>query len=683
MRVDDDQLRFDAPAGVMTPELRSTLRDRKGELLVYLRQLRVEDEGAPALRPMSRETPLPVSFGQRRLWFLQQLTLESGLYNLPGALRLTGSLDAAALQRSLSEIQRRHEVLRTTFTLQDGEPVQCVGEAVDLPLAITDLSALDPNERMTRLAALMGPWSRQPFDLANGPVLRAQLVCMHAAEHVLLLAFHHIVCDGWSIGVFVRELTALYEAFAAGRPSPLAPLAIQYADFAVWQRARLTGPAFQRQLAYWREQLAGPLPVLELPTDHPRPAVQTFNGRLHWFTVPAPTAAGLESLSRARGVTLFMTLLAAFDVLLYRRSGQCDLVVGSPVANRTASELEPLLGFFVNSVALRTRVEPGASFVDLLARVKDTCLGAFEHQEIPVETLVEVVRPDRETSHTPLYQVMFALQTAPGGRLQLPGLTIDALELEALTSKFDITLSMKQTVDGLVGVIEYNTDLFERSTVERMAAAFCTLLRGVVAAPETRVDALPLVSAGERGALVAAGTGPAGGAPAGATMAGLLAAQMGARPGAVALEAGGATWTYAALGAAAGQVAGALRAAGVGPNVPVGIWLPREAGLLITVAGIVGAGGGYVALEPTQPRARAARMWGETGVRVVVTDAAAVAAGTVPAGPWTVLPLESVLASRDARRAEAGGVRRLSRSRRLPLRRWPRFCPIRRRGGVG
>ena len=351
------------------------------------------------------------------------------------------------------------------------------------------------------------------------------------------------------------------------------------------------GAQVAAQLEWWRQRLGG-LTALNLPLDRPRPAVPSGAGDRVTREIPADLAAALTALAQRHSVTLFMALLAAFQTLLMRWTGQTDFGVSSPVAGRNWPEVEPLIGLFVNSLVLRADLSGNPTFAALLGRVRDHVSGALARQDVPFDKLVEELQIDRSLSRSIVEPVAFALQNVPSEALTFPDARTSTFPIDRTTSRYDLCLFVQESTGRLLAIIEYNTDLFERSTVERMAAAFCTLLRGVVAAPETRVDALPLVSAGERGALVAAGTGPAGGAPAGATIAGMLAAQMGARPGAVALEAGGATWTYAALGAAAGQVAGALRAAGVGPNVPVGIWLPREAGLLITVAGDCGGGRG-------------------------------------------------------------------------------------------
>ena len=550
---------------------------------------------------------------------------ESSLYNLAGGIRLSGRLDVAALERSLLELRRRHEALRTTFVVRDEQPVQHVAESVDSTLAIEDLGHVAVVEREHELQGLATQWSLQPFDLTTGPLLRVMLVRMSDDEHVFLIAMHHIICDGWSIGVFVRELTALYAAFVTGKPSPLPELPIQYADYAQWQRAWLQGDVLESQLAYWRRQLAGPLPVLELPCDRSRPAIQTFNGALRWFRVPKSVSQDLEALSHREGATPFMTLLAAFKVLLYRYTGQTDLVVGSPIANRNRVEIENSIGFFVNSLALRTVLSGDLSFREVLARVREVALGGYAHQDVPFERLVEELHVERSTRYSPLFQVMFALQTAPRASLQLPGLTVRPFEMERLSSKFDLTLSMQDSDDGLIGVFEYNTDLFDASTIERVEEHFRILLKGIVADPARRISELPLLGEVERAQVVEAWNATASEYPREATVAELFEAQAAARPDTVAVVCGKERLSYGALNARAEALAQALGARGVGPGVRVGVLAERSVELVVGLVGILKAGGTYVPLEVDAPAARLAALVADAGVGVVVTQTARVA----------------------------------------------------------
>jgi hypothetical protein len=393
---------------------------------------------APALVQVEREGPQPVSFAQQRLWFLDQLEPDSALYNVPAAVRLSGALAVGALERSLSELVRRHEALRTRFVARDGEPLQVVGEAEGVELPVTDLSGIaDEQEREAEAARRCTEEARRPFDLARGPLLRASLLRLAAAEHILLLTTHHIVSDGWSAGVMVGEVGRLYEAFSEGRESPLAELKVQYTDYAVWQREWLSGEFLEGQLEYWRQELAGLAPVLELPMDRPRPAVQSYAGASASYELGEELSGRLRELARAEGVTLFMLLLAGFEALLWRYTGQERFAVGTPVANRTRAELEGLIGFFVNTLALRADLSGDPTFGELLGRVREVCLSAYEHQEVPFERVVEELQPARSLSTTPLFQVMFAVQEWPVRAAQIKGLRVEAVESERPGSERD------------------------------------------------------------------------------------------------------------------------------------------------------------------------------------------------------------------------------------------------------
>src|SRR6185295_2187884 len=426
-------------------------------------------------KPVSREIVFPVSFAHQRLWFLTQLESDSAAYTLLGVTHLRGALDLEVLERSLSEVVRRHEVLRTTFRVIDDQPVQLIAPALPLTMPLVDFS----DELIAEEAA-------RPFDLANGPLMRATLLRLAEDHHIVLFNAHHIVCDGWSISVLVKEVAALYEAFSKGRVSPLPELKIQYADFSVWQREWLRGEALEQQLTYWREQLRGAPPVLELPTDRPRPAVQSYRGASHSFHVPAEVSAGLKALSRSERATLFMTLLAAFKALLSRYSGQTDIVVGTPIAGRNRVELEPLIGFFVNTLVLRTQVSPTAKFSQLLKLTREVCLDAYAHQEAPFEKLVEELQPERDMSRSPLFQVMFVLQNTPEVAATLNELEMRVEAIPDTTAKFDLSLEMVESNTQLEGAIKYNTDLFDEATIQRMAVHFQQLLHGIVEHPEAQ-----------------------------------------------------------------------------------------------------------------------------------------------------------------------------------------------------
>ncbi|HID51927.1 MAG TPA: non-ribosomal peptide synthetase, partial [Anaerolineae bacterium] len=440
--------------------------------------------GRPPIQPVPRDATPPLSFAQQRLWFLEQLSPGNIAYNIPMALRLSGALDVAGLQQSLQEIARRHEALRTVFVEENGRPVQRILPDLPIDLPVTDLRHLPEAERESQAQALAVAEAKRPFDLATGPLIRAALLQLADDEYVALLTMHHIISDGWSMGVFIQEMATLYAAFAAGRPSPLPELPIQYADFAHWQREWLQGDALESQLAYWKEQLAGATPFLDLPTDRPRPAIQSANGATETFVLPPELAQQLAELSQTQGATLFMTLLAAFQILLSRYANQTNVSVGTPIANRTQAEIEGLIGFFVNTLVMRTDLSGQPDFTELLARVRETALGAYAHQDLPFEMLVEELQPGRDLSHTPLFQVMFVLDNAPLDGLELPNLTLSPVEADGGTATFDMTLTLRESPDGLLGMWEYNTDLFDRSTIQRMIGHFQTLLEGIAADPQ-------------------------------------------------------------------------------------------------------------------------------------------------------------------------------------------------------
>jgi non-ribosomal peptide synthetase component F len=571
------------------------------------------------LRQVDRFRSLPLSFAQWRLWFFNNLEPENHSYNFPFYLLLNGPLNLPVLKQVTREITRRHEVLRTTFGLVEGEPVQVIAPEQEVALEITDLREIAAGEREERAREVARQEARRPFDLSQGPLLRVRLLRLQEQEHVLLLSMHHIVCDGWSQGIFIRELSTLYEAFQAGRPSPLPELPIQYADYAVWQREWLQGEALQGEVAYWKEQLGGAPPLLELPTDHPRPAVQSFRGAQLEVGLGAELSQRLKALSQAEGVTLFMTLLAAFQLLLSRYSGQRDIVVGSPIAGRNRSEIEGLIGFFVNTLALRTDLSGDPTFRQLLQRVRATAMGAYAHQDMPFEKLVEELQPERSLGHQPLFQVMLVLQNAPTAALRLPGLELSPWPVESDTSKFDLTLWLSEGPGGLRGALEYSTDLFERATMERLSEHWRRLLEGIVAQPEARVSELPLLGEDERRRMLEEWNQterewePR-------CLHELFEGQAETRPEATALVWEQEQVSYGELNRRANQLAHHLRGLGVGPEVGVGLCVERSVEMVVGLLGILKAGGFYVPLDPSYPRGRLGWMLEDAGVRVLLTQ---------------------------------------------------------------
>ncbi|MDZ7970833.1 MAG: condensation domain-containing protein, partial [Nostoc sp. DedSLP03] len=452
----------------------------------------------PDIERISRSQKLPLSFAQQRLWFLAKLDPNSSFYNIPAAVRLEGQLNLKALQQSFNEILRRHEALRANFQTIQGQPVAIISSVTSLPLPVFDISELPANQREAQVRQQALAEAQQPFDLKSDLLLRVKLLRLSEQEYVVLFTMHHIVSDGWSIGVLVRELVALYQAFCDREHSPLAELPLHYVDFAAWQRQWLQKEALQSQLSYWVQQLQGAPRVLELPTDHPRPPVQTFRGATYSFELSNELSLALKKLNQQQGTTLFMTLLAAFQILLWRYTNNEDIVVGSPIANRNRAEIEGLIGLFVNTLVLRTNLAGNPTFEEVLTRVREVALGAYVHQDLPFELLVEELQPQRDLSHAPLFQVMFVLQNAPMSDLKLPGMTLSTLAIESGSAKFDLTLEMAETAQGLFATLEYSTDLFEESTISRMAGHLQSLLQGIVANPQGRLSELPLLTEPEK-----------------------------------------------------------------------------------------------------------------------------------------------------------------------------------------
>jgi amino acid adenylation domain-containing protein len=580
-----------------------------------------------------RSELLPLSFSQQRLWFLDRLNPGSSSYNLPSALRLNGPLDLSALQSALDELVRRHEALRTTFPSFEGVPVQHILPASSLPLRLSDFSSLEPAERERAVKAEMAEEAAMPFDLAGGPMLRAKVLRLGAEEHVVMLTMHHIVSDGWSMGILMREISTLYGAFSKGEASPLPELPVQYADYAVWQREWLQGEALEEQLSYWREHLSGAPPILELPTDRPRPAVQTYRGASHTFILPPELCERLKELGHRESVTPFMVLLAAFDVLLSRHSGQNDVSVGTPIAGRSHTEVEGLIGFFVNTLVLRTRLDGGESVRDLLRRVREVCLGAYQHQDLPFEKLVEELQPERDTSRTPLFQVMFVMQNTAardggGERDRNSSMTAREQGVSDSTAKFDLTLEAFQVGERIGCGLEYNTDLFDASTVERMAEHFVSLLGGIVGDPERKVGALPMLCERERTRLLYEYNATEADYPREVPIHRLFEEQAARTPHATAVTFEDLTLTYRELDERSNQLAHHLQSLGVGTESPVGILLEHSAEMVVALLGVLKAGGAYLPLDPIYPRERLRFMLEDAAVGVLITQESL--AGVVP-----------------------------------------------------
>nr|AXN93592.1 PuwA [Anabaena minutissima UTEX B 1613] len=595
---------FEAPSVVELDQFISNLRQGRTGLT------------ATAITPIPRTgEPLPMSWAQQRLWFLYQLEGASSTYNMPNVLQISGELQVEALKQTLSDIVQRHEILRTSFHLIDGNPVQVINTDASLSLEVIDLRELPNDQQQAAVEKFGNEEGQKPFDLNQAPLVRATLLQLDAHSHVLLFTLHHIVADGWSMGVIIQELSAMYPAVVVGKPSPLPDLSIQYADFAVWQRQWLTGEVLETKLNYWQQQLADAPPILELPTDKPRPAVQTFRGDRLAFQLRKDLSEQLNLLSQKAGATLFMILEAAFVTLLHRYTGQDDILVGTPIANRNRKELEPLIGFFVNTLVLRNKVADNPQFSELLNQVKQVALDGYAHQDVPFEQIVEALQPERKLSHAPLFQVMFILQNAPMGNLELPGLSFVPLASENVTAKFDLTLSIWETKQGLAGWWEYNSDLFEPETISRMIAHFQTLLAGIVANPEERIAQLPLLTEAEQQQLLGDGTTYT----IEESIPELFATQVQLTPDDVAVVFGEKQLTYAELDTRANQLAHYLQTLGVQPEVAVGICIERSLDLVVGLLAILKAGGAYVPLDSTYPGDRLAYMLQDSQAAVLLT----------------------------------------------------------------
>ncbi len=596
----------------LTPEERAAL------VMQLKRKTQRAEKAVDKIIPrLENTTDAPLSFAQQRLWFLHQLDPRNTAYHLPLYYHLDGPLDIAAFARSLNEIVRRHEVLRTVFRESNGTAVQIVLPSLHVELPLIDLSGLSGAEAERDIERLIDAESAVPFSLEVGPLLRAKLLKVSQEEHGFLLVIHHIVTDGWSMDLFMGELVALYEAFSVAEPSPLEELALQYRDFAAWQRESITGARLEEQLAYWKDKLSGELPVLDLPTDHPRPLRMTHGGADQYFDVTQSLTEKLNELSNREGATLFMALLAAFVTLLHRYTGQADIFLGTAIAGRNRREIENLIGFFVNTLVLRTDLSGNPTFRELLARVREVSLGAYEHQDLPFEKLVEELQPERDASRPPFFQVMFNWQAAPAEEPPRGGLTIMPQDIGNQT-RFDLEFHLWIVPEGLTGPLLYNTDLFERATIERMLAHFHTLLEGIVANPDTPLSELPLLTSAERMQVREWGTSKSEYEREQCVQQ-LVELQAARHPEKIAVVYGAQQLSYGELDQRANQLAHYLRARGVGSEVRVGVLLEPSAELIVALLGILKAGGAYVPLDNDHPKQRLQFMLEDADVKLVLT----------------------------------------------------------------
>lgn len=617
-------LKLRAPEGALTPELRAQLAAQKPALVALLA---ARTAGAADLAPIPRRPAAetaPLSSAQARLWFLTRLDPASNAaYNIVAAVRIRGPLRAEALRRAVNTLAARHEGLRTSFAAEAGQPVLRIARQVSVPFEQTDLAALAPAARETAVQEHLRAEGARAFDLTSAPLLRTTLLGIGEGEAVFIFTIHHLVSDGWSSGVIVRDLAALYAADTTGRPAELPELPVQFADYAAWQAERLTAPAAAQNLEFWRTTLID-TPVLNLATDHPRPPAMTYAGATEFFTFPAGLGDALGELARAEGATLFQVLLAGWNTLLVRYTGQTDFAVGTSIANRAHPSLEPLVGFLTNTLALRTPLGGDPTFAEVVRRTREVASAAYAHAETPLERIIEALRPDRTMSQNPLFQVCFSLLQAHRDELRLgDGLTLEQLNVTGATARFDLTITVEDTRAGLLVAVEYSRDLFEPATIARMVRHYRALLESAVAAPATRIAALPMLDAAERRSLLRDWNATTTPYPRDACIHELFEACAAATPDAPAVTAGDRTLTYAELNASANRLARRLRAQGVGADTGVAVCAERTLEMVVALVAVLKAGGYYLPFDPADPAERLNYLFEQTQARVLLAPAAA------------------------------------------------------------
>ncbi|MGD2095558.1 MAG: amino acid adenylation domain-containing protein, partial [Phycisphaerales bacterium] len=598
----------------MNSDLLLQIKEKKYEIISYLEANSANDNNASNIPKVSRENIIPLSHSQQRLWFINKLIPDSSLYNMPTMLKLEGKIEITVFEKILNTVIERHEMLRTVFRSTEEQPYQKILPKYKIKIEIKKAQSLIEVKSLARLDASV------PLNLETGPLIRAIIYKISDCENVLLLMIHHIACDGWSMGVLIKEVATLYQAFLKGKENPLPGLPIQYADYAVWQKQWLSGERLERQLSYWRGRLEGAPAALSLPTDRVRPAVQSYRGATLPLKLDQSLSESLQGLSLEHGVTLYMTLLSAYMVLLSRYSGQSDISVGTPIANRTRPELENLIGFFVNTLVMRGRLEGDPCYEDFLRQIKEVTLGAYGHQDLPFERLVEELQPERDLSRTPLFQVMFALQNVRTNDLNLAGVTLKNIDLDSGTTKFDIFIAAMESPNGIEAFLEYNTDLFERSTMEGFARHYERLLRSIVATPGARVSQLDILSESERRQLIHGWNQTQKAYPSQRCIHELFEEQVRAHPESIALQYERQRLSYDELNRRANQLAHYLRSRGVGPEVLVGLSLERSLEMVVGILGILKAGGAYVPLDPDYPKERLQFMMNDTAIGVLLSQ---------------------------------------------------------------
>ncbi|MGA9380954.1 MAG: condensation domain-containing protein, partial [Phormidium sp.] len=603
----------------LSPEKRELVLQKLKEQQQHSRQNHHKQQ-TPSLTPISRKQSLPLSFAQQRLWFIDKLEAKNSPYNVPIFWQLNGDLNISVLEEAIKEIVQRHEILRTSFSVVDGSPIQVIHHTLKLSMQVLDWREFKTADQLKEAQHLAAEELQQPFDLSNPPLLRVKLLQLTDNSYLLFMVIHHIVCDGWSMEIFRRELFNLYTAFCAKKPSPLPKLSLQYADFAYWQREWLQGEILQKQLNYWQQQLADVPPLLELPTDRSRPSMQSYRGSSEFLPVNRNLTQKLKRLSQESGTTLFMTLLAAFTILLSRYSRQEDIVVGSAIANRNRQEIEPLIGFFVNTLALRINLQGNPTFLELLERVKRVTLDAYDHQDLPFEKLVDELGLERSLSHHPLFQVAFGLQNETNEKLETNGLILSKFEWKNTTSLFDLSLIFRETSQGLIGEWEYSTDLFEKTTIQRMTEHFAILLKAIVDRPKTPINSLPLLTENDIKQLQHWNQTDTN-YYLNQTFVDLFEQQVAKNPDRTALVYESQSLSYQQLNQKANQVAHYLiHHYQIKPDTLVGICVERSFEMIIGILAILKAGAAYVPIDPNYPQDRIQFMLEDSEIFVLLTQ---------------------------------------------------------------
>jgi non-ribosomal peptide synthase domain TIGR01720/amino acid adenylation domain len=616
-----EKLKYQAPTGVMTAEIKQEIGNRKTEIIAFLKLAKISVHASEsAITPVGRDGDLPLSFAQQRIWFLHQMDSQNPAYNESPTIRLTGSLNIEVLEQSLNAIIERHEILRTTFPMIDGKPIQKILPSLQINLLVVNLQDLPSNQ----IEEIIAQELQKPFDLTQAPLVRFTLLDLGQESYILVPVIHHIIIDGWSKGIFFKELSYFYQSFLSKTPVNLPQLPIQYADFAVWQRQWLQGEILENQLNYWQKQLADAPPLLELPTDQPRPSIPTFQGHTLNFQIDPDLTDKLKTLSQRSGVTLFMTLLATFTTLLFRYSHQEDILIGTPVANRNRQEIEPLMGFFVNTLVMRNSLQGNPTFWELLQQVRQSVLGAYANQDVPFEQVVDVLQIERSLSYNPLFQVMFALQNAPLGDLNLPGLKATSLAVENVRVKFDLSLVLEETETEkgtyLEGFWEYSSDLFTAERITRLVGHFQTLLKGIVTNPQQQVGELPLLMEAEKQQLLVDWNQTESPYPKNKCIHQLFEEQVTKNPDAIAIIYEQESLSYQQLNQKANQLAHYLQSLGVKPDELVGICVERSPLFIIGILGILKAGAAYLPLDSNYPLERLIYMLQDSGLSVLLTQ---------------------------------------------------------------